>query len=93
MPLLVYVNSVITGVDLLDDSTKVILDPPNILGIGLQVNIQVHFNPISSLFITQNTVQQSMNGQGLAMPKFMTLSRPPSGCGSPQSNRLLRLIH
>ena len=83
MPLLVYVNSVVTGVDLLNDSTKVILDPPNILGIGLQVNVQVRLNPISSLFIAQNTVQQSINGQGLATLKFMTLPRPPSGCGSP----------
>ena len=34
-----------------------------------------------------------MNGQGLATLKFMTLPCPPSGCGSPQSNRLLRLVH
>ena len=34
-----------------------------------------------------------MNGQGLATLKFMTLPHPPSGCGSPQSNRLLHLVH
>ena len=88
MPLLVYIDPVVTGVDLLDDSTKIILDPPNVLGVGLQVNVQVCLNPISPLLIAQNMVQQSMNGQGLATLKFMTLPRPPSGCGSPQSNRL-----
>ena len=70
MPLLVHIDPVVTGVDLLDDSTKVILDPPNVLGVGLQVNVQVHLNPISPLFIAQNTVQQSMNGQGLATLKL-----------------------
>ena len=57
MPLLMHINPIVTGVDLLNNSTKVILDPPNILGIGLQVNIQVCLNPIGPLFIMQNTVQ------------------------------------
>ena len=35
MPLLVHIDPIITGVDLLNDSTKVILDPPNVLGVGL----------------------------------------------------------
>ena len=57
MPLLMHINPIVTSVDLLNDLTKVILDPPNVLGVGLQVNVQVRLNPISSLFIAQNMVQ------------------------------------
>ena len=41
MPLLVYINPIVTSVDLLNNTIEVILDPPNVLGIGLQVNVQV----------------------------------------------------